>query len=127
MNPIVDLIIRIKNGYMTRNETVLCPHSVFRVKVLEKLKQMGYIADFSTVGSGKQEIRITLHYSEGRPSLSGVTIFSTAGKRVYTSYREVKPVMSGMGCSFISTSKGILTNNELKKKKLGGELLFAVW
>jgi len=127
MNPIIDIIIRIKNAYMTGNETVDSPHSVFRVTVLEKLKKLGYILDFTVSGEIKKTIRIQLKYEEGVPALTDVKIYSKSGNRTYVSYKDVKPVMSGMGYSIISTSQGILTNRELKKMKLGGELLFAIW
>jgi len=127
MNPIVDLIIRIKNAYMTGNETVSSPHSVYRVYVLEKLKKLGYILNYSISGEIKKVIIIQLKYEEGVPALTDVKIYSKAGNRIHISYKEVKPVMSGMGYSIISTSRGILTNRELKKMKLVGELLFAIW
>lgn len=127
MNPIVDIIIRLKNAYMTRNESVSSPYSVYRVSVLEKLKKLGYIADYSVSGDIKKTIQVQLKYTEGVPALTDVEIASTSGNRTYVSYKDVKSVMSGMGYSLISTSRGILTNRELKKMKLGGELLFSIW
>ncbi|PIY72098.1 30S ribosomal protein S8 [Candidatus Roizmanbacteria bacterium CG_4_10_14_0_8_um_filter_33_9] len=127
MNPIVDIIIRIKNAYLTRNESVVSPYSKYRVSVLEKLKKLGYISDFSVSGDVKKTIYIQLKYTDGVPALTDVKIYSTSGNREYISYKDVKSVMSGMGYSIISTSHGILTNRELKKMKLGGELLFAIW
>lgn len=127
MNPIVDIIIRIKNAYMTRNESVTSPYSVFRKSVLEKIKKLGYISDFSVSGDIKKIITIQLKYEDGMPAMTDVQIYSTSGNRTYVSYKDIKPVMSGTGYSIISTSHGILTNRELKKMKLGGELLFAIW
>jgi len=127
MNPIVDIIIRIKNAYMTRNESVSAQYSVYKVSVLEKLKQLGYIADFSVSGDVKKIINIKLKYENSVPALTDVKIYSTSGNRTYVSYKDVKSVMSGMGYSLISTSRGIFTNREIKKMKLGGELLFAIW
>lgn len=127
MNPIVDIIIRIKNAYMTGNESVSAQYSVYKVSVLEKLKQLGYIADFSVSGDVKKIINIKLKYENSVPALTDVKIYSTSGNRTYVSYKDVKSVMSGMGYSLISTSRGIFTNREIKKMKLGGELLFAIW
>lgn len=127
MNPIVDIIIRIKNAYLTRNESVISPYSKYRVNVLDKLRKLGYILDFSVSGDVKKSIVIKLKYTDGIPALSDVKIYSTSGNREYVSYKDVKSVMSGTGYSIISTSRGILTNRELKKMKLGGELLFAIW
>jgi small subunit ribosomal protein S8 len=126
-NPIVDLIIRIKNGYMTRNEFVYTPYSHFREEVVKKLKTLGYIKDYEVTGEKVKDMKIVLSYKEGIPAITDVKVFSTSGTRKYISYKDIKPVLSGMGKAFISTSKGIMTDVEIKKMKIGGELLFALW
>lgn len=123
---ITDLIIRIKNGYMAKKDQIDAPLSKYRVSVLEKLKALGYIADFHKDEEARM-ITVDLKYESGIPAMTDVKLFSTSGRRWYTPYKDVKPVLNGMGYAIISTSKGILTNREAQKQKIGGELLFHVW
>jgi small subunit ribosomal protein S8 len=127
MPPIVDLIIRIKNGYMSKKGEIDTPYSSFRNAVLTKLKNLGYIEDFSVEGEIIKNATITLKYDEGVAALTDVKLFSTPGRRWYVSVDEIKPVLGGMGHAIISTPKGILTDKEAKKQKVGGELLFQIW
>lgn len=126
-DPIIDLIIRIKNAYMTKNETLKSPHSSYREAVLKKLVDLKYIKSYSVEGDVIKTIEIELSYLKGVPALTDVKIVSKPGKREYVSYKDLKSVMNGMGVSFLSTPKGILTNREARKEKLGGELLFMIW
>jgi len=126
-DPIIDLIIRIKNAYMTKNESLSVPHSSYKEAVLKKLQDMRYIKSYSVEGDVIKTIEIELIYAKGVPALTDVKIVSKPGKREYVSYKDLKSVMNGMGVSFLSTPKGILTNREARKEKLGGELLFLIW
>lgn len=126
-DPIIDLIIRIKNAYMTKNESLMMPHSSYREAVLKKLLDMKYIKSYSVEGDVIKTIEIELNYTKGVPALTDVKLVSKPGKREYVSYKDLKSVMNGMGVSFLSTPKGILTNHEARKAKLGGELLFMIW
>ncbi len=124
---ISDLIIRIKNGYMAKREFVEIPLSRFKKQVLEKLKKIGFIEDFYEEGSLKKKLLVKLLYSRGKAALTNVKILSKPGRRYYVSYKDLKPVLNGLGYSILSTSKGILTNVEARKEKIGGELLFEIW
>ncbi len=125
---IIDLIIRLKNGYLAKREVISSPYSTFREKVLVVLKNLKFIKDFSIEGDKpKKKIFIYLLYKDGVPAMTNVKIFSKPGQRIYVSYKKMKPVMGGLGYSILSTSKGILTNYEAKKNKVGGELLFNIW
>lgn len=125
---IIDLIIRIKNGYMAKKETVQVPFSKFAEAVLNKLQALKFIKSFDIEEDDKvKKILVTLLYDEGVPSVTQIEVVSRPGQRNYVSYRELKPVLSGMGYSILSTSKGIMTNKEARKNKLGGELLFKIW
>lgn len=121
---VTDLIIRIKNAYMARIEMVDTPHSKFKESVLKRLKDLKYIKDFKKVG---HKLAVELRYDELTPSITDVKIISTPGRRIYVSYKDLKPVLGGLGYSLISTPKGILTNKEARKEKTGGELLFHIW
>ncbi len=127
-NGIIDLIIRIKNGYLAKRDVISSPHSKLKEQVLKKLKSLGFIEDYSIEAEGaKKEIAIVLKYKKGEPVFTDVTIRSKPGQRWYITVNAIKPVMSGTGYMIISTSKGLMTNVEARKSKLGGELLFEIW
>ena len=126
-NSIIDLVIRIKNGYMAKKEIIESPHSKYKEAILKKLMNLKFIESYSVKGKIKKNIIINLSYEEGNPAITDVKIFSKPGMRLYISYKNLKPVLSGFGYSVLSTSKGIMTNREAKKAKLGGELLFSFW
>lgn len=128
MPPIIDLIIRIKNGYLAENDTVISPYSKFREAVLKKIQNLGYIKSYHIEEKeGKKEIQISLKYIKKNPAFTDVRIFSKPGRRLYQSVHNIKPVMGGYGYAILSTSQGILTNIEAKNKNIGGELLFYIW
>ncbi len=124
---VADLVIRIKNGYMAERETIVVSFSNLNVSILEKLKQLNYIQDYAIEGDKVKRVAVMLKYDEGVSAFTDVKIFSTPGRRWYTTYHEVKPVLGGLGQAIISSSKGILTGNEARKAKVGGELLFHIW
>jgi small subunit ribosomal protein S8 len=126
-NPAIDLIIRIKNGYMAKKEVIESPHSKMREEILKKLLALKFIKKFNINENKFKKIDIGLLYSGNVPAMTDVRIYSRPGGRHYVSYRDLKPVLSGYGFSFLSTSKGIVTNKEAIKEKLGGELLFSIW
>lgn len=126
-NSIIDLIIRIKNGYLAKKEVIHSPYSVFKINILKKLLQLKFIKNFKVEEDKNKLISIELNYNNGIANFTDVKIFSKPGRRYYVSYRDLKPVLSGYGFSIISTSKGIKTDKEAKKEKLGGELLFNIW
>ena len=128
--PIIDLIIRIKNGYMAKKEKIESPYSKFREAVLKKLKQVGFIKDYKVeeVRPKIKKFVIELKYTKtGEPVLSDVKIYSKPGRRWYVGYRDITPVKGGRGYGILTTPKGVLTNVEAKRQKVGGELLFEVW
>ena len=112
---------------MAGREKIVAKHSRFSVSVLEKLKKLGYIADFTIEGDIVKEITVELKYDDTVPAFTDVKIISKPGQRIYIGVNEAKPVMSGFGYSILSTPKGILTNIEAKKQNTGGELLFNIW
>jgi len=125
-NNFADLIIRIKNGYLSKKDTVFCYRSNFNLNILKKLKELNFIKDFKET-EDKKTVLVELLYRDGVSALTDVRIQSRPGKRIYRSYKELKPVLSGLGFSIISTPKGILTNKEARKLKVGGEVLFDIW
>lgn len=126
-NSVVDLIIRIKNGYMAKREKIEAPYTKFSEEVLKKLKTLGYVADYKVEGEAIKTMVIDLAYNKEETKFTDVAVFSKPGRRYYISYRDLKPVVSGFGYSILSTPQGIMTDKEAKLKKLGGELLFNIW
>lgn len=127
MNAITDLVIRIKNGYMAKKEIIQSPISSYREEILKKLVKLGYIQGYQVKGEVIKSCEIELAYHDGQPAMTDVKIYSTPGRRWYTTASKLKPVLGGMGYSLISTPEGIMTNVEAKKKRVGGELLFEIW
>lgn len=127
MNPITDLITRIKNSYMAGKETVKTPHSKYREELVKKLVGLGYVKDYTVTGDIVKTMELNLVYKDGIAALTQVKIYSTPGRRWYVSSKEIRSVLGGMGYSLLSTPQGILTNVEAKKKNVGGELLFSIW
>lgn len=127
-DPIIDLIISIKNGYMARKEAVVLNHSNYKQVVAEKLQALGFVQNVKVEGeTSLKKITVELLYRNGEPAMTDVQLYSKPGTRIYTSYRKLRSVLGGLGLSLISTSKGIMTDKESKKSKLGGELLFSIW
>jgi len=126
-NGIIDLLVRIKNGYMNRRDSIESPYSSFREAMLNKLKELGYISGFAVEGEIIKKITIDLVYREREPALTDVVVVSKPGKRIYIPYRKLKPVLNNYGYAILSTPKGIKTNKEAVREKLGGELLFNIW
>lgn len=127
--PIIDLMIRIKNGYQAHRQTIESPYSVFRESVLKKLIEIRYLKGYAISGDTVKTIKIELLYDgeSSSPAVTDVRLYSKPGRRWYVSSKDLKPVLGGLGYSIVSTSKGILTHVEAKKNKLGGELLFSIW
>jgi small subunit ribosomal protein S8 len=124
---VADLVIRIKNGYMSGRESIIVPFSKLNESILSKLKKLNYIQEITVEGETIKRFVVSLKYDDGVAAFTDVKIFSTPGRRWYTNYNDIKPVLGGLGVAVISTSKGILTGNEAKKEKVGGELLFHIW
>ncbi len=126
-NSIIDLVIRIKNGYMAGKESIDSPHSRFKEELVKKLIDLGYIAKYEVRGDIIKTIDIVLKYDGVRPAMEGVVICSRPGRRWYVATHELKSVRGGMGVAIVSTSKGLKTQSEAKNERLGGELLFKIW
>lgn len=123
----IDLIIRIKNGYLAKKEVIEAKYSRLNEEILKKLKINKFIKDFQIKEERVKKIIVYLNYEEKEPIFTDIKIYSKPGRRWYCSYRDIKPVLGGLGLSIISTSKGVITDKEAKKSKIGGELLFSIW
>ena len=129
VNDIVgDFIVRLTNAGAIRKASVSIPFSTFKLAIAEKLKDAGYVADIEKKGKkARRTLDITLKYDNGRHAISGVKRISKPGRRMYRSVHEILPVHYGHGALVLSTPKGVLTDKEAKKEKVGGEALFEIW
>jgi small subunit ribosomal protein S8 len=128
-DPIADMLIRIKNALMARHKTVVVPGSKLKLEIVRILKDEGYIEDYRVVEEKPQiKIEIFLKYDEKkRPVIAGIKRVSKPGRRIYRGYKELPKVLDGMGIAIISTSQGIMTDHEARKRRLGGEVICEIW
>jgi small subunit ribosomal protein S8 len=124
-----DLIIRLANAGAIKKASVSMPYSAFRYAVADKLKDAGYVAGVEKKGKKiRKTLDITLKYdAAGAHAITGVKRISKPGRRLYKSMREIMPVRYGHGALLLSTPKGVLTDKEARKQKVGGEALFEIW
>lgn len=128
-DPIADLLTRIKNGLRVRKKTVSAPYSKIKVAILKVLKEKKLIEDFKVSGENvKKEFLINLKYDQnGEPMIEDLKRVSKPGKRIYMSYKDLKPLRGGFAFRIISTSRGIMTDVEARKRKLGGEVICEIY
>lgn len=124
----IDLLIKIKNAQAVKKENIKVAYSKMDEAVLEILTKNHLVDSYEKKGRGpKKVLDIKLRYDEGRGVISGIKIISKPSRRLYLGYRDLKPVMHGYGFSVLSTPKGVMTNKEARKSKMGGEILFSIW
>jgi small subunit ribosomal protein S8 len=124
-----DFIIRLKNAGAVNKETISIPYSKLRHAVADKLVDAGYLTSVGTAGEKVQEktLEVTLSYTDGAHSIRGVKRISKPGRRLYTKVSDIHPVKFGQGHMILSTPAGIVTGEEAREKKVGGEQLFIIW
>jgi small subunit ribosomal protein S8 len=130
-DPIADMLTRLRNANTALKEVVAMPSSKQKVALAEILKKEGYIADFSVAPATKgpgNVLTVNMKYSNDRHrTISGLTRVSNPGLRVYRNSKEVPRVLGGLGVAVLSTSQGLMTDREARKRKVGGEVLCFVW
>ena len=128
-DPIADLLVRIQNGARRRHAAVEIPSSKLKQELLRVLHAEGFIGGYEQdVVGGRPTLKVQLRYvGDGESIITGMRRVSKPGKRVYVGRRDVTQVMSGMGMAILSTSKGLMTDQESRRASLGGEVLCQVW
>jgi small subunit ribosomal protein S8 len=128
IDPIGDLLTRIRNGQMRRTAKIKSPNSRLRVRLLDVLQEEGFIRGYAEVETkGHKELEIVLKYHEGQPVIREIKRVSTPGRRVYSSVSDLKPHRQGLGVSILSTPQGVMTDTSAKEKNVGGEVLCQVF
>ena len=128
-DPIGDMIVRIKNAQMRSHKSVQLPSSNFKAKIAEVLKTEGYIIDYS-IDSGeknKNSLKINLKYNSGNPVINSIERISKPGRRIFSSAESLPKVNNGLGIAIISTPKGVMTDIDARKQKVGGEIICKVF
>jgi len=128
-DPVADLLTRIRNGSMAEHEKVDVPASKLKVRVVEILKEEGFIKNFRVIEDQKQGVlRVYLKYGPAQERvITGLRRVSKPGRRLYVSADRIPSVLGGMGVAILSTPRGVLTDRESRKAKVGGEVLCYVW
>ena len=128
-DPSADLLTRIRNASRAEHEKVDVPSSKLKVRVAEILKTEGFIKNYRVLEDSKQgTLRVYLKYGTGNEKiLSGLVRVSAPGRRVYVAHDKIPTILAGMGVTIVSTSRGVLTDRDARKQKVGGEVLAYVW
>ena len=129
LDPIADMLTRIRNANTNKHESVLVPQSKTKLAIAEILKNEGYIVDFKAVESeGIKMIEVTLKYGpNGEKVIQGLKRISKPGLRIYANAEQLPKVLNGLGIAIVSTSKGIMTDKNARKLNVGGQVLAYVW
>ncbi len=121
------MLTRIRNAGHALRPTVEIPHSRLKEGIANILKKEGYVADVTVDGKVRKTLKLRLKYAGRKPTIEGLRRISTPGLRRYVGATEIPRVLGGMGVAVISTSEGVMTGVQARKKKLGGEVLCYVW
>jgi len=128
IDPIADMLTRIRNAIMANHASVLVPSSNIKLAIVKILKEEGLIDRYEVLkGKPQPMIKIHLKYTGEQPAILGLERVSKPGLRVYVEKQEIPRVYGGLGIAIVSTSKGIMTGQEAQKRRLGGEVLCYVW
>ena len=128
-DPIADMITRIRNAQLRALNTVSIPNSKLRARILDVLKEEGYISDYKSSSNEKNNkfLLVDLKYHNGVPVIKEISRVSKPGRRIYTKADSIPKIQNGLGISIVSTSKGIMTDNDARSKKIGGEIICRVF
>jgi len=127
-DPIGDMISRIKNAQMRNHKMVELPSSNFKVKISEILKSEGFISDYKVnADSNKSILSINLKYHSGSPVISVIERVSKPGRRIFSRAESLPKINNGLGIAIVSTPKGVMTDIDARKQKVGGEIICKVF
>ncbi len=127
-DPIGDMIARIKNAQMRNHKEVDLPSSKFKVKIAEILKSEGFIIDFKVnLKNNKSILSINLKYHSGNPVIATIERVSKPGRRIFSRAESLPKINNGLGIAIISTPKGVMTDVDARKQKVGGEIICKVF
>ena len=127
-DPVGDMLARIKNSLMRNHKKVQLPSSKFKVKIVEVLKSEGYIIDYKEISEDKKvNLQINLKYNSGNPVINSIERISKPGRRIFSSAESLPKINNGLGIAIVSTPKGVMTDIDARKQKIGGEIICKVF
>ena len=128
-DPIADMITRIRNAQLRSLNTVNIPNSKFRARILDVLKEEGYISDYKFISDKKKLgfLVVNLKYTNGSPVIKEITRVSKPGRRIYSKADSIPKIQNGLGIAIVSTPKGVMTDIDARKQKIGGEIICKVF
>jgi len=127
-DPIGDMLARIKNSLLRNHKKVELPSSNFKVKIAEVLKNEGYIINYKTSSiENKTNLEIELKYNYGSPVISTIQRVSKPGRRIFSSAESLPKINNGLGIAIVSTPKGVMSDIDARKQKVGGEIICKVF
>jgi len=128
-DPIADMITRIRNGQLRKLNTVSIPNSRFRSKILDVLRDEGYISNYKILSENQntKSLIVDLKYNNGMPVIKDISRVSKPGRRVYAKANSIPKIQNGLGIAIVSTSMGIMSDNDARSKKIGGEVICRVF
>jgi small subunit ribosomal protein S8 len=127
-DPVADFLTRIRNASRAEHEKVDIPSSKLKLRMAEILKDEGFIKNFRVIEDNKQgTLRVYLKYVGSEKIISGIVRVSRPGRRIYVTKDKIPTILGGMGVAILSTSAGVMTDRQVRKQHLGGEVLAYVW
>ncbi len=128
-DPISDFLTHLRNASKAGLAQCVSPHSKLKESLANILKTEGYVRDVSTGTDerGHKTVVVTMKYVDSAPVITGIKRTSTPGRRIYSGYSEIPRVLNGLGIAILSTSKGLMKDQDARRQKLGGELVCTVW
>ena len=127
-DPIGDMIARIKNAQMRNHKKVELPSSNFKLKILDILKSEGFIIDYKVSSElNKKILEIFLKYNSGNPVINSIQRVSKPGRRIFSSAESLPKINNGLGIAIVSTPKGVMSDIDARKQKVGGEIICKVF
>ena len=129
IDPIGDMITRIRNAQLRALNNVTIPSSKFRVRVLDVLKREGYISNYKPLSDpkNKESLLVDLKYNNGLPVIKEIKRVSRPGRRIYAKADSIARIQNGLGLAIVSTSKGIMSDTDARTKNIGGEIICRVF
>lgn len=127
-DPIADMLTRIRNASVVRKEYVIIPYSTIKFKIAEILSKEGYVGTVEKVDTDTfSEIKVQLKYEGNKSVIRSIKRVSKPGRRVYSKNYSLPTILNGLGLAIVSTSKGLMTNKDAKREKIGGEILCEIY
>ena len=129
VDPIGDMITRIRNAQLRALDNVTIPRSKFRARILDILKQEGYISNYKllAISKNKESLLVDLKYHNGLPVIKEIKRVSKPGRRIYAKADSIAKIQNGLGLAIVSTSMGIMSDNDARTKNIGGEIICRVF